>query len=231
MGGAACIGDAAPGEGAAEADRLGRVPQHQFSYSMGLDGVEQFVATPELQSEDSIGGDPLPAGQVWAISPGGQDEAAGLYRIEVTEGPGSGVRILNQSPPGAVPRKRADRRAESLCAGPRTRRRPQSARARVRVQLRSFDSGKSGANLGVAVLIALCSALLGRPLKGGLAVVGGLNLGGSIERSTIRSTSWNWPWRRAPATVLMPVSSRRALVDLSDEVAARVQVAILPRCC
>lgn len=71
----------------------------QFSYVMGLDGVEKYVATPELQSEDSIGSDPLPPGQVWAISPGGQDEAIGLFRIEVTENSGSGVRILNQSPP------------------------------------------------------------------------------------------------------------------------------------
>jgi predicted ATP-dependent Lon-type protease len=45
----------------------------------------------------------------------------------------------------------------------------------------AFDSGKSGSYLGVAVLIALCSALLGRSLKGGLAIVGGLNLGGSVE--------------------------------------------------
>jgi hypothetical protein len=50
---------------------------------MGLDGVEKFVATPELQSEDGIGPDPIEHGQVWAISPGGQDEAAGLYRIEL----------------------------------------------------------------------------------------------------------------------------------------------------
>src|SRR6266567_2468100 len=71
----------------------------QFSYSMGLDGIEKFVATPELQSEDSIGPDPLAHGQVWSISPGGQDEATSLYRIEVTEGPGGGVRILNQAPP------------------------------------------------------------------------------------------------------------------------------------
>src|SRR3954449_10888714 len=72
----------------------------QFSYAMGLDGVEKFVATPELQSEDSVGADPLPAGQVWAISPGGQDEGAGLFRIEATESPGGGsVRILNQSSP------------------------------------------------------------------------------------------------------------------------------------
>jgi hypothetical protein len=53
---------------------------------------------------DQIGGrfgrvDPLPPGQVFAIGPGGHDEATSLYRIEVTEGPGSEVRILNQAPP------------------------------------------------------------------------------------------------------------------------------------
>ena len=48
----------------------------QFSYSLGADGVEHFVATPELQSENSIGGDPLPAGQAWAISPGEQKQAS-----------------------------------------------------------------------------------------------------------------------------------------------------------
>src|SRR3984957_1511912 len=43
----------------------------QFSYVMGEDGVEKFVATPELYSENSIGSDPLPPGQAWVISPGG----------------------------------------------------------------------------------------------------------------------------------------------------------------
>lgn len=71
----------------------------QFSYNMGLDGIEQFVSTPELQSEGSIGADPLPPGQLFTIGPGGHDEATSLYRIEVTEGPGGGVRILNQAPP------------------------------------------------------------------------------------------------------------------------------------
>jgi predicted ATP-dependent Lon-type protease len=49
------------------------------------------------------------------------------------------------------------------------------------VQLRSFDAARSADHTGVPVLLALSSALLGRPLKGGLAVVGGINLGGSIE--------------------------------------------------
>lgn len=57
-----------------------------FSYVLGLDGVEKFLSTPELLSESSIGADPLELGQVWVISPGSQDEAAGLYRIEATDG-------------------------------------------------------------------------------------------------------------------------------------------------
>ena len=57
------------------------------------------MATPEIQSEDSIGVDPLPPGQVWGISPGGQDENPGLYRLEVNVNPGSGVKVLNKPCP------------------------------------------------------------------------------------------------------------------------------------
>lgn len=49
------------------------------------------------------------------------------------------------------------------------------------VQLRAFDVSKSGAAVGVGVLLSLCSALLQKSLKGGLVVAGGLNLGGSLE--------------------------------------------------
>src|SRR6266436_1664718 len=73
-----------------------------FSYFLGVDGVEQFVSTPELHSDDAIEADPLPPGQVWAISPGGQEGTApSLYRIEVNSGPGAGVKILNAPVPPA----------------------------------------------------------------------------------------------------------------------------------
>jgi ATP-dependent Lon protease len=67
-----------------------------FSYTLGTEGVEQFVSTPELHSDEAIESDPLPPGQVWAISPGTTEAGAGLYRIEVNAGPGNGVRILNK---------------------------------------------------------------------------------------------------------------------------------------
>jgi ATP-dependent Lon protease len=72
-----------------------------FSYILGAEGVEQFVSTPELHSDEAIEGDPLPPGQVWAVSPGGAASGPGLYRIEVASGPGAGVKVLNQPTPPA----------------------------------------------------------------------------------------------------------------------------------
>ena len=195
----------------------------QFSYSIGLDGIEQFVSTPELQSEGSIGSDPLPPGQVFTIGPGGHDEPASLYRIEVSEGLGGGVRILNQAPPAPfresvrVAEQNLYSRAPDL-VGDRNPREHEFI-----VQLRSFDAGKSGAHLGVPVLIALCSALLGRSVKGGLVIVGGLNLGGSLEQVNNPVDVVELAMEKGAGMVLLPVSCRRALVDLSDDVAARVQ--------
>jgi len=196
----------------------------QFSYSVGLDGVENFVATPELQSEDSIGSDPLPAGQAWCISPGSQDEATGLFRIEASEGPGSGLRILNQSPPAAF--KESVRIAEQNLysrsldlVGDRNPREHEFA-----IQIRSFDSAKNGSQVGVGVLVALCSALLGKPLKGGLIIVGGINLGGSVEVIHNPIDIVELALEKGASIVMMPVSCRRPLVDLSDDVATKVQV-------
>ena len=196
----------------------------QFSYSLGDDGVEKFVATPELYSEDSIGSDPLPPGQVWVISPGGGDENPGLYRVDITEGPGGGVKILNQPTPPAF--KESVRCAEQNLyvrakelVGDRDPREHEFS-----VQLRAFDSSKSGSSVGVGVLLALCSSLLQKNLKGGLAVTGGLNLGGSIETVHNPVSVVELAIEKGAASILMPISSRRQLNDLPDDLAAKVTV-------
>src|ERR1700677_3909500 len=186
----------------------------QFSYAVGLDGVENFVATPELQSEDSIASDPLAPGQVWAISPGGQDDTVGLFRIEVNEGPGGAVRILNQSPPAPF-KESVNMATQNLYARSQEFAGDRNPREHeFTVQLRSFDSGKSGAQTGMPVLLALTSALLGTALKGGLAVVGGLNLGGSIEPVHNPIDVVEHALSKGATAVLVPVSCRRGLTDL-----------------
>jgi ATP-dependent Lon protease len=189
----------------------------QFSYAMGMDGVEKFVGTPELQSEDSIGPDPLPAGQVWAISPGGQDEGVGLYRIEVNEAPGGGGRVLNQSAPAPF-RESLNIAVQNLYARGRELVGDRNPREHeFTLQLRSFDAGKSAAQTGIPALVALASALLARPLKGGMAVVGGINLGGSIEQVHNPIDIVEHALSKGAATVLIPVSCRRALVPLHSD--------------
>ena len=195
-----------------------------FSYTVGEDGVEQFVSTPELQSEDSIGEDPLAPGQVWAISPGGMDESPGLYRIECTEGPGSGVKILNQPPP--APLKESVRCAEqNLYARAKELVGDRNPRAHeYTLQVRAFDPSKSAAQTGVGILLSLCSALLEKNLKGGMAVIGGLNLGGSIEPIYNAVSVVENAADKGAKTLLMPVATRKQLNDLPDEIATRVMI-------
>ena len=196
----------------------------QFSYTMGEDGVEKFVTTPELYSENSIGLDPLPPGQVWALSSGGGDEHPGLYRVDITEGPGSGVKILNQ--PAPAPFKESVKCAEQNLYGRAKEfvgdREPRQHE--FSVQLRAFDSAKSGNAVGVGVLLGLCSSLLQKSIKGGMVVTGGLNLGGSIEPIFNPINVVELAIEKGASSVLMPMSSRRQLNDLTDELAAKITV-------
>ena len=195
-----------------------------FSFTMPSNGMEHFVTTPELQSEDSIGEDPLPSGQVWVMSPGGMDENPGLFRIECNGGPGSGVRILNQSPAG--PLKESVKCAEqNLYARAKELVGDRDPRGHeYTLQVRAFDASKSGTATGVGVLLALCSALLERPLKGGLAIVGGINLGGSIEPIYNASSVVEAAADKGAKNLLMPVSTRKQLLDLPDEIATKVNI-------
>ena len=195
-----------------------------FSYIMGADGVEKFVSTPELQSDNSIGGDPLEPGQVWTISPGGGEEGSGLYRIEVNEGPGSGVKVLNKPIPPAF-RESIGFAEQNLYArsmqlvGDKDPRQHEFT-----VQLRAFDAAKSGAKLGVASLVALCTSLLKRSVRGGLIIVGEINLGGSIEPVHNAVTIAEIAVEKGATSLLMPVACRRQLVDLSDDMATKIDI-------
>ena len=196
----------------------------QFSYRIGDDGVEHFVATPEIQSDEEIGTDPLPPGQVWAISPGGPNEGAGLYRIEVNEAPGSGVRVINRPVP--APFTESLRCAEQNLIG-RARELVGDREPRQHeftVQLRAFDTPKSGAGIGVPVLLAMAGALLGKSLVGGLVAVGSINLGGGIDPIYNAVDVAELAAEKGATTVLIPVSARRQLNDLSDEMATKLTV-------
>lgn len=195
-----------------------------FSYVLGADGVETFVSTPELQSENSIGADPLEPGQVWTISPGSQDEHPGLYRIEVNVGPGGGVHVLNKPIPPAFRESMSYAEQNLYTNAARLVGDRDPRQHEFNVQLRAFDASKTGAKLGVASLVALCSAMLKKSLRGGLILVGELNLGGSVEAIHNPVTLAEIAVAKGATALLMPVACRRQLIELSDEMATKVDI-------
>lgn len=195
-----------------------------FSYIAGADGVEQFVSTPELHSDEAIESDPLPPGQIWGVSPASPDSGPGLYRLEVASGPGAGVKVLNQPTPPAfresvkVGEQNLYTRAKEL-VGDRNPREHEFS-----IQMRAMDADKTGAGLGVPVLVALCGALLGRNTRGGTIVVGALNLGGSIEMIPNAVRIAELAVDKQAQTLLMPVAARRQLNDLPDELWTKINI-------
>ena len=195
-----------------------------FSYAMGEDGIEKFVATPELRSDEAIDPDPLPPGQVWGIGPGGPETGPSLYRIEVAAGKGSGVRILNAPVPPAF-RESVRYAEQNLYARAKELVGDRDPRSHeFSVQLRAMDNDRTGADLGLPSLLALCGGLLEKSIKGGLIVVGALNLGGSVEPLSNAVGVVESAVEKGASVVLMPVSARKQLFGLSDDMATRVNV-------
>ena len=195
-----------------------------FSYTLGEEGVEKFISTPELQSQNEIGDDPLDPGQIWTLSPGGAEEHPGLFRLEITEGPGNGVKILNKPIQQAF--QESLRCAEQNLYARATQlvgdRDPRAHE--FSIQLRGFDAAKSGAKTGVACLIGLASALLRKSVRGGLIVVGEVTVGGTIEGIHNAVSLAELAIEKGAKSLLLPVSCRRQLFDLSDDMATKLDI-------
>lgn len=196
-----------------------------FSYRIGEDGVETFVTTPEIHSENTIGEDPMPPGQIWTINMGGNhDEPTGLYKIEINAMPGSGVKILNKPAPPAFQEcvRYAEQNLYSKAnelVGDRDPRNHEFS-----VQLRAFDASKSGNGIGMAVLIGLCSSMLEKHIKGGLIIVGQLNLGGSLDTIYNAVNLAELAVEKGATTLLIPLNARKQLNELSDEMITKINI-------
>ena len=195
-----------------------------FSYRIGEDGVETFVTTPEIHSENTISEDPLPPGQIWALNAGGQEETTGLYKIEINSNPGSGVKILNRpAPPQFQESVRfAEQNLYSKSKELLGDRDPRSTE--FSLQLRAFDASKSGNGMGIAVLMGMCSAILERSTKGGLVIVGQLNLGGSLDMVYNAVNLAEIAVEKGATTLLIPLNARKQLHDLSDDMITKINI-------
>jgi ATP-dependent Lon protease len=66
--------------------------------------------------------------------------------------------------------------------------------------------------------------MLKKSVKGGLIVVGEINLGGSIEPISNAVNIAELAVEKGASTLLMPVTARRQLYDLSDDMATKIDI-------
>jgi ATP-dependent Lon protease len=93
------------------------------------------------------------------------------------------------------------------------------------IQMRAMDSDKTGGGVAIAGAgVALCGSLLGKNTRGGTIVVGALNLGGSIEPIPNAVRIAELAVDKQAQTLLMPVSARRQLNDLPDDLWTRISI-------
>ena len=83
--------------------------------------------------------------------------------------------------------------------------------------MRAIDSGKTGGGVALPVLVSLCGSLLGRNTRGGTFIVGALHLGGAIESIPNPVRIAELAVDKRARTLSMPVSARRQLNDLPDD--------------
>lgn len=145
-------------------------------------------------------------------------------RIEVTEDPGSGVRILNQPGPPAfresvkVAEQNLHTNAASLIGD-------RNARAHeYTIQLRPFDADTPGTRLGVPVLAAFVGTLLDGGTRGAAIIAGPLNLGGSLDQLADPVAIAELAVDKGASVLLVPVTARKELMNLPDDIWTKLNI-------
>ena len=90
--------------------------------------------------------------------------------------------------------------------------------------MRAIDNDRTGNGLGLGIVVALAGSLLERNTKGGLIIVGQLNLGGSVELIPNPVAIAEIAAEKKAQVLLLPVAARRQLNDLPDDIWTKLRI-------
>ncbi len=189
--------------------KMGSFEYHQtsFSYIDGETREERFVGVPEQGGRDMISTDPLAPGSVYAASVDDQGKV-GLYRLEVGCSPGTGKLKIAGGIEGTM--RESINRAFAYLQG-------QKGKMGVGQQVDTTDfhveaidllSNRVPCEAGIALVVAVYSAIKRHSALPGLVILGDLSIQGNIK--AVRSLP-------EPLQVAMDNGARRALVPLENK--------------
>jgi len=203
--------------------KLGSFEYHQtsFSYIDNETREERFVRVPEQGGCDMIASDPLAPGSVYTASVDDQGRV-GLYRLEVGCSPGTGKLKIAGGIDGTM--RESIQRAFAYLAA-------QKVKMGISQQVDTTDFHVEGIDLlsnhmpceaGVALIVAVYSAIKKQSVLAGLVILGDISIQGNIKplRSLVEplQVSMDNGARRA----LVPLENKRNFLEVSGDIIERV---------
>src|SRR5678815_5272492 len=162
--------------------KMGSFEFHQTSFSL-IDNEsrdERFVGVPEQGGRDMIAIDPLAAGSVYTSSVDDQGKV-GLYRLEVGCSPGTGKLKIASGTDGRM--RESINRAYAYSMGQKIKMGVGQQVDTTDFPLEAIDllSNHVPCEAGIALVVAIYSALKRQSVLPGLVILGDLSIQGNIK--------------------------------------------------
>ncbi|MFZ1641352.1 MAG: protease Lon-related BREX system protein BrxL [Candidatus Contendobacter sp.] len=203
--------------------KMGSFEYHQTSFSF-IDNEtreERFVGVPEQGGRDMIAADPLAPGSLYTASVDDQGKV-GLYRLEVGCSPGTGKLKIAGGVEGAM--KESLQRAFAYLQSQKVKMGIGQPFATTDFHVEAIDllSNHVPCEAGVALVVAVYSAIKRQSVLAGLVILGDLSIQGNLKavRSLVEplQVSMDNGARRA----LVPLENKRNFLEVSGDIVERV---------
>src|SRR5262245_54321752 len=203
--------------------KMGSFEYHQTSFSFidNENREERFVGVPEQGGRDMIAADPLAPGSVYTASVDDQGKV-GLYRLEVGCSPGTGKLKIAGGVEG--PMKESLQRAFAYLQS-------QKVKMGVGQQFDTTDFHVEAIDLlsnhvpceaGIALVVAVYSAIKRQSVLAGLVILGDLSIQGNIKALRTLAEPLQVGMDNGARRALIPLENKRNFLEVSGDIVERV---------
>ncbi len=203
--------------------KMGSFEYHQtsFSYIDSDTRQERFVGVPEQGGREMIATDPLAPGSVYTASVDDQGRV-GLYRLELGSSPGTGKLKIAGGVDG--PMKESIQRSFAYMLGHKV---PMGIAQQVDTtdfQVEAIDllSNHIPCEAGIALLVAVYSAIKKQSVLPGLVILGDLSIQGNIKSLRSLAEPLQVAMDNGARKALVPLENKRNFLDVSGDIVERV---------
>lgn len=194
-----------------------------FSYIDKETQEEIFVGLPEEKGSSLIEANPLSPGVCYTATSDGENNA--LVKIEVVAIKGSGK--LNVTGTNSqIVKENIKNTFSYLKANEKTILNEQHSLSNfdLNVQVSNLMGATIGGGIGSAVYVAILSSLYKKNLKGGLAVLGNISIGGAVERSLNFADRVSLLSENGAKTVLVPMENLSEIGTIPASILGKTDV-------